>query len=269
MGALVHASSVGVYSPGPEGPRRWTSPGRARACRARSTSRHKAAAERLLDGLEARYPSLRVVRLRPGLIFKRESGPEIRRLFAGPLLPARLLRPGLLPILPLADGLVVQCVHGADVAEAYRLAALVAGCARRVQRRRRPVLDAGDAGARAALPRRVTVPARRGARAGRPDLPRCGCIPPRPAGSTWAWPCRRCRPSGRAPSWAGRRATRPSRRCSSCWRACATPVGAPTPPLDAQAGGRFRLARGALGRRVTDMTQASDTSAGWGRAEGQ
>ena len=64
------------------------------------------------------------MRLRPALIFQREAGPEIRRLFAGPLLPARLLRPELIPLLPLPPRLVIQCVHAEDVAEAYRLAAL-------------------------------------------------------------------------------------------------------------------------------------------------
>jgi nucleoside-diphosphate-sugar epimerase len=118
--ALVHASSVGVYSPGPKDravDESWPRDG----VPSLFYSRHKAAAERALDELEGR---LRIVRLRPGLIFKREAGPEIRRLFAGPLLPARLLRRGLIPILPLPDRLVVQCVHGDDVGEAYRLAAL-------------------------------------------------------------------------------------------------------------------------------------------------
>ena len=39
-------------------------------------SRHKAACERALDALEARHPDVRVVRLRPGLIFKRGSAAE-------------------------------------------------------------------------------------------------------------------------------------------------------------------------------------------------
>jgi UDP-glucose 4-epimerase len=121
VGALVHASSVGAYSPGPKDRRvdeSWPTEG----VDSSFYSRHKAAAERALDELEG--SDLRVVRLRPGLIFKREAGPEIRRLFAGPLLPARLARPGLLPVLPLPERLAVQAVHGDDVGEAYRLAAL-------------------------------------------------------------------------------------------------------------------------------------------------
>lgn len=123
VGALVHASSVGVYSPGPKDrpvDESWPREGVPTLF----YSRHKAAAEHALDAVEASHPQLRAVRLRPALIFKREAGPEVRRLFAGPLLPARLLRPGLIPLLPLPDRLVVQGVHGEDVGEAYRLAAL-------------------------------------------------------------------------------------------------------------------------------------------------
>jgi UDP-glucose 4-epimerase len=72
--------------------------------------------------VEARNPDLRVVRLRPALIFKRTSAAEQRRLFGGPLLPGSLLRPALIPVLPVTDRLVFQCVHADDVAEAYRLA---------------------------------------------------------------------------------------------------------------------------------------------------
>ena len=56
-------------------------------------ARHKAQAERALDAVEAAAPDLRVVRLRPGLIFKREAASEIRRLFAGPFLPGALANP--------------------------------------------------------------------------------------------------------------------------------------------------------------------------------
>ena len=123
VGRLVHASSVGVYSPGPKDravDESWPRDG----VQSSFYSRHKAAAERALDAVEAATPDMRVVRLRPGLIFKREAGPEVRRLFGGPLVPARLLRPGLIPVLPLPSRLVLQAVHGDDVGEAYRLAAL-------------------------------------------------------------------------------------------------------------------------------------------------
>src|SRR3954469_3717249 len=118
--AIVHASSIGVYSPGPKDravDESWPRDG----VRSSFYSRHKAEAERTLDAVEAGAPDLGVVRLRPALIFQREAGPEVRRLFGGPLVPARLVRPGLIPVLPLPSGLVLQAVHGDDVAEAYRL----------------------------------------------------------------------------------------------------------------------------------------------------
>jgi UDP-glucose 4-epimerase len=138
--ALVHASSIGVYSPGPKDRRvdeSWPRDGVASSF----YSRHKAAAERALDEVEAANRRLRVVRLRPALVFKREAGPEVRRLFAGPLLPARLLRPGLVPVLPLPDRLVLQAVHGDDVGGAYRLAALSADARGAYNIAAEPVLD--------------------------------------------------------------------------------------------------------------------------------
>jgi nucleoside-diphosphate-sugar epimerase len=153
---LVHASSVGVYSPGPKDravDESWPTNG----VQTLFYSRHKVAAERALDAVEAQYPGLRVVRLRPGLIFKREAGPEIRRLFAGPLLPARLLKPGVLPVLPLPDRLVLQCVHGEDVGEAYRLAALSTHASGPYNIAADPVLGP-DALARTLKARRVKAP---------------------------------------------------------------------------------------------------------------
>lgn len=138
--ALVHASSIGVYSPGPKDRRvdeSWPRDGVPSSF----YSRHKAAAERALDEVEAANRRLRVVRLRPALIFKREAGPEVRRLFAGPLLPARLLRPGLVPVLPLPDRLVLQAVHGDDVGAAYRLAALSADARGAYNIAAEPLLD--------------------------------------------------------------------------------------------------------------------------------
>jgi UDP-glucose 4-epimerase len=121
--ALVYASSIGAYSPGPkdhpvdEG---WPTEGLLTSFYAR----HKAAVEQRLDLFERANPATRVVRLRKGLIFKREAASGVRRLFAGPLVPAALLRPRLIPLVPATPGLVFQAVHTADVAEAYRLAAL-------------------------------------------------------------------------------------------------------------------------------------------------
>jgi nucleoside-diphosphate-sugar epimerase len=122
--ALVHASSVGAYSPGPKDPRvpeSWPTHGWPTA----AYTREKAYLERYLDAFERDNPGVRVVRLRPGFIFKRESASSQRRLFAGPLLPNALARPSLLPVVPDVPGLRVQAVHSADVGEAYRLAALL------------------------------------------------------------------------------------------------------------------------------------------------
>jgi UDP-glucose 4-epimerase len=116
--ALIFASSVGVYAPGPKRSyvtESWPTTGVIES----SYSRHKVLAERMLDTLEARHPAMRVVRLRAGLIFQRESGTEIGRYFAGPLLPARLLKPQRIPVLPANPALRVQAVHADDVADAY------------------------------------------------------------------------------------------------------------------------------------------------------
>ncbi|GAA4591252.1 nucleoside-diphosphate-sugar epimerase [Actinoplanes octamycinicus] len=118
VGTLVHASSVGVYAPGPKWAyvkETWLRTGVPES----SYSRHKALVERMLDEIESDHPTLRVVRLRPGLIFQRDAGTEIGRYFAGPLVPARLLRFGWVPLLPANPGLRLQAVHADDVAEAY------------------------------------------------------------------------------------------------------------------------------------------------------
>src|SRR5438128_1438955 len=78
--------------------------------------------EHLLDDFKREHPYVRIVRLRPALIFKRSAATGIRRLFAGPFLPGALLRPPLVPIVPSLEGLRFQAVHTDDVAEAYRQA---------------------------------------------------------------------------------------------------------------------------------------------------
>jgi UDP-glucose 4-epimerase len=121
--ALVYASSVGAYSPGPKD-RRVDESWQTKGIESSFYSRHKAEVERLLDRFEQETPSMRVVRLRPGLIFKREAATGIRRLFAGPFLPSPLVRRELIPVVPRTERLVFQAVHSADVGDAYRLAAL-------------------------------------------------------------------------------------------------------------------------------------------------
>jgi UDP-glucose 4-epimerase len=145
VGALVYASSIGAYSPGPDDravDESWPTDGTPTAWYAR----HKALTERALDEIEAANPALRVVRLRPGLVFKREAATGIRRLFAGPLLPNALLRPALLKVLPVPEGLRVQAVHSFDLADAYRLAVLDEQARGAYNVAAEPVLDARTIG---------------------------------------------------------------------------------------------------------------------------
>ena len=140
--ALVYASSVGAYSPGPKDravDESWPTNGITTSF----YSRHKAAVERDLDQLERERPGLRIVRLRPGLIFKRSAATEIRRLFVGPLLPRRLLRSGLAPVTPDVPGLRFQAVHSDDIADAYRRA-VISDAAGPFNIAADPVIDTGE-----------------------------------------------------------------------------------------------------------------------------
>jgi nucleoside-diphosphate-sugar epimerase len=117
--ALIYASSVGAYSPGPKDravDESWPTEGISSSFYAR----HKAAVERMLDRVEREQPALRVVRMRPALVFKAQAATEIRRLFAGPLLPRSLLRPGLIPVVPDVPRLRFQVVHSLDVGDALK-----------------------------------------------------------------------------------------------------------------------------------------------------
>src|SRR3954452_14943042 len=119
--SLIYASSVGPYAPGPKD-RRVDESWPVTGIRSSFYSRHKAEVEMILDSFERDHPDTRVVRLRPGLIFKREAATGIRRLFAGPFLPTPLVRRAAIPIVPDVDGLAFQAVHSHDVGDAYRLA---------------------------------------------------------------------------------------------------------------------------------------------------
>ncbi|MFC9635389.1 SDR family oxidoreductase [Streptomyces mirabilis] len=118
---LVHASSVGAYSPGPKDhavDESWPTHGWPDA----AYCREKAYLERALDSFQHEHPGTRVVRMRPAFLFKRESASEQRRIFGGRFLPGPLARPELLPFLPDIPGLRVQVLHTDDAARAYRLA---------------------------------------------------------------------------------------------------------------------------------------------------
>ena len=122
-------------------------------------ARHKAQAERRARRDRGDAPGLRVVRLRPGLIFKREAAsgdpPAVRR----PAAPGAAREPA-----PAARrcrcraGLRVQAVHGADVAEAYRLAVTDERRPRRLQRRRRAGARRGRRSAARSSARPVALP---------------------------------------------------------------------------------------------------------------
>lgn len=120
---LIHASSVGAYSPGPKDrpvDESWPTHGWPQA----AYTREKAYLERLLDAYENTHRDIRVVRMRPGFLFKRESASEQRRIFAGHLLPGRLVRAGLIPAVPALPGLRFQALHTDDAAAAYLAAVL-------------------------------------------------------------------------------------------------------------------------------------------------
>jgi UDP-glucose 4-epimerase len=119
---IVYASSLAAYSPGPgkHVDESWPTHSTPTA----AYGREKAYLERYLDAYELRYPGIRVVRMRTCFIFKRSSASEQRRIFAGPLVPRTLLRPGRLPIVPFPAGLRFQAMHGDDAGQAYRLALL-------------------------------------------------------------------------------------------------------------------------------------------------
>jgi UDP-glucose 4-epimerase len=122
VGTVVYASSLAAYSPGPgeHVDESWPTHSMPTA----AYGREKAYLERYLDAYELRHPQIRVVRMRTSFIFKRSSASEQRRIFAGPLIPRALLRPGRLPVIPLPAGLRFQAMHGDDAGQAYRLALL-------------------------------------------------------------------------------------------------------------------------------------------------
>ena len=156
--ALVYASSVGAYSPGPKDRRvdeTWPTEG----IKSSYYSRHKVETERQLDLIERQAPRMRVVRLRPGLIFKRDAASGIRRLFAGPFLPSPLVRPDLIPIVPRTERLVFQAVHSHCVGDAYRRAVVDQEARGAYNIAAEPVLDADELG-RVLKARPVAVPPR-------------------------------------------------------------------------------------------------------------
>jgi UDP-glucose 4-epimerase len=140
--ALVVSSSVAAYSPRTSADpvdESWPTHGTSSA----AYTREKAYVERLLDGLEARVPDCRVVRMRPAFVFQERAASEQRRIFAGPLLPGSLVRPGLIPVLPVPAGLLLQTVHADDIGRAFA-SAVVSGATGAFNLCADEVLDGSD-----------------------------------------------------------------------------------------------------------------------------
>jgi len=143
--SLVYASSVGAYSAGPKDRRvdeGWPTGGVPSSY----YGRHKAEVERRLDRFESEAPDVRLVRMRPGLVFKKEAAEGIRRLFAGPFFPSVLANPALIKVIPDIENLRSQVVHSYDVGEAFRLAIVNEDVRGPFNLAAEPVLDAGEIG---------------------------------------------------------------------------------------------------------------------------
>ncbi|MFC0623120.1 NAD-dependent epimerase/dehydratase family protein [Kribbella deserti] len=111
---VVHMSSVGAYSPKWDGApvdESWPTEGVPSS----SYSRHKSAAERLLDSFETAEAPV-ITRLRPGIVGQRSAGSALLRYGLPPVIPSKAL--GAVPMLPLPRGLTVPVVHADDLADA-------------------------------------------------------------------------------------------------------------------------------------------------------
>lgn len=123
VGHVVHMSSLGAYSPGDRAAgsdpeyvdESWPTDGVPNS----AYSRHKVAAERLLDSFEPEHAEIAVTRVRPTLIGQRTAASALLRYLLPGVVPHRAL--ALLRVLPLDRRLRLQFVHADDVAEAYRL----------------------------------------------------------------------------------------------------------------------------------------------------
>jgi UDP-glucose 4-epimerase len=113
---LVHMSSLGVYSPGVDGQpvdETWPTNGISTL----AYSRHKVAAERLLDEHEQSTDGApAIARLRAALVLQRYAGSALARYGFPGYLPTGLVRH--LPVVPVDRSLVFQAVHTDDLADA-------------------------------------------------------------------------------------------------------------------------------------------------------
>jgi UDP-glucose 4-epimerase len=112
---LVHMSSIGAYSPKHDDSpvdESWPTDGVPSS----RYSRHKAAAERLLDAHERAGGTTLVTRMRPGIVGQRTAGSALLRYGVPAFVPAAVL--DHVPVVPLDRRLRVPMVHADDVADA-------------------------------------------------------------------------------------------------------------------------------------------------------
>jgi UDP-glucose 4-epimerase len=266
VGIVVHASSVGTYSPGPQSRLRLDhhaasgSPGRSgdhgrdepvdeewptHALPTAAYGRQKSYVERVLDRFETDHAAMRVVRMRSAFVFQRSASPEQRRIFAGPFVPGRLVASGRLPVLPLPRGLRFQAVHADDLAAAY-VAALERDVAGAFNVAAPPVIGGAELAEVLGARRTVEVPVAVAERALAAAY-RLRVVPAEPGLISLfmslpvmdtAWARDRL---GWQPRHSGLDAVR------ELLAGLRDPVGGDTPPLDAHAGGPLRLGELASG----------------------
>lgn len=112
---VVHQSSLGAYAPKVDDtPVAESYP--TTGIPSAAYSRHKVAAERLLDAFASEHPTVTVTRTRPGIIGQSSAGSSLLRYAVPALVPSGALR--VVPVLPIDGALRLSMVHADDVAEA-------------------------------------------------------------------------------------------------------------------------------------------------------
>jgi nucleoside-diphosphate-sugar epimerase len=114
VGQLAHMSSLGVYSAGTGlADETWPTEGIPTS----AYSRHKVAAERLLDVFEPAHPDTVVTRMRPVLIGQRRAAAGMLRYVLPAGVPRSAIR--LAKVVPMDRDMRLQFVHADDVADAF------------------------------------------------------------------------------------------------------------------------------------------------------